>query len=499
MIVTMILVGALFVLTYAYFRGKYNQNYWKKRGVAFYEKHKSGGPFWEYAIGNTSVTEILRNIYDDNINEPAVGLGSFFNKALFVKDLTNLQHIYQSDFQSFYHRGFPIMENDLLANNILFLDGPKWKLVRQKFTPLFTVSKLKNMHYIIDKSSQDFVTFLKQNPDKLRGDAYDTISHFSSAAIAAAVFGINTKSTFDSPFRTMAKNAFSPTLTFNTKFVIGGLSDELYKALGLRLFADHEQFFINALKQVIRQREREGVKRHDFVDMCVKLQKEGTMVDPETGLTLEPSDELLAAQAFFFFIAGVDTSSGAMFATIMELGRHPHILQRVHEEVDAIFEKYNDQLNYDAIQEVDYLAKVYNECLRLHTPIGLLTRQCMKDTVLPVGNIPVDKGVKILLPIFSLHHDPRYFPNPEVFDPDRFSRGREINEMAYIPFGKGNRYCIGARFAKLQAFTGLLHLLRHYTPKTHVGHGGIRYKREQTQVKLENVDVEFISRQIVKV
>lgn len=63
------------------------------------------------------------------------------------------------------------------------------------------------------------------------------------------------------------------------------------------------------MKRVIRQREKENVKRHDFADLCVNLQKNGTMHDPDTGLTLEPTDEVLAAQAFFFFLAGVEPTA----------------------------------------------------------------------------------------------------------------------------------------------------------------------------------------------
>ncbi|XP_075979476.1 putative cytochrome P450 6a13 [Anticarsia gemmatalis] len=494
MFLTVAFAVLTFVLTYVYFRGIYNKRYWNKRGVVFYEKHKSGGPFWEYFIGNKSFFEILTDIYNNHEDAPAVGIGSFFNKALYVKDPVNIQHMTHADFPSFYHRGFPYIEEDLLAHNVLLLHGPEWKLIRQKLSPLFTVAKLKSMYYIIDRSAQDFVEYLKLNPDKLTSDGYDITGHFCAAAISAAVFGIGTKSTFDSPFCDMVRDALTPTMSLNLKFVIGGLSNELFEALKLNLFGKHEDFFVGAMKQVIKQREQEGVKRHDFVDLCVNLKKNGTMVDPDTGFSLEPTDEVLAAQAFFFFLAGVDPSSATMFAAMMELGRHPEIQERVHKEVDAIFEKYNNQLTYDAITEMGYLDNIISECLRLYSPVGLITRQCTKDTVLPVGNIPVEKGTKIIKPVYEIHHDPKYYPNPEVFDPDRFSREGEVKDMTYLPFGRGKRYCIGHRYARAQLLSGLMHLLKHYSLKTHVGEGGIKYNKEQTLIKLKNVNVEIIPR-----
>lgn len=170
------------------------------------------------------------------------------------------------------------------------------------------------------------------------------------------------------------------------------------------------------------------------------------------------------------------------------------MLKRVHEEVDSVFEKYNNKLTYDATSEVEYLDKVLSESLRVHCPIVVLTRECTKDTVLPVGKIPVEKGVKILTPIYEIHHDPKYFPNPEVFDPDRFSREGEINDLNYIPFGKGNRICIGARYARIQILSGLMHFLRNFSVNTYVGKGGIKFEKEQNQLRLCNVRVEFIPR-----
>ncbi|CAB3256126.1 unnamed protein product [Arctia plantaginis] len=394
-------------------------------------------------------------------------------------------------------RGVPICDDDLLADNILFNNGAKWKLLRKKLTPLFTSAKLRNMYYIIDKSAQDFVEFLKLNPDKLKGEAhsiYDTITHFNSAAISASVFGIETKSTFESPFREMIVKAIKPSLDLNLKFAIGAISEKLYKVLNLKLFNKHESFFIGAMKKVIKNRKEEEIIRHDFADLCVKLQKEGTMVDLDNNLSIEPTDEVLAAEAFFFFIAGIEPCTASMFSTMMEMGRHPEILKRVHEEVDAVFEKYNYQLTFDAIAEMDYLDRVLSESLRMYPPLGLLSRKCMRDTVLPVGNVPVKKGVKVYFPVYDFHYDPKYHPNPEVFDPDRFLKEEEINDLTYLPFGRGNRICIGARYARLQVLSGLMHFLRHYTVKTHELEGGIQYERSPMLVRPKNILIEFIPR-----
>ncbi|KAJ8733660.1 hypothetical protein PYW07_014211 [Mythimna separata] len=495
MLLTILLASVILVLALVYLKGRYNEYFWKKRGVPFYDKHKTFGPLWQFITEDRPLFQIFNEIYWKYEKEPAVGFGSFDDLGLYVKDPTNIQHITAGDFQPFSHRGTPIVDEDLLANNVLFLHGPKWKLIRQKLTPIFTTAKLKSMFYIIDKSAQDFVEYFKQEPERLKGDTYENLSHFCTASIAAAVFGIGTKSTFDSPFREMARQALRPTFWTNLRFAINSVSDTVFKTLKLKLFADQEEFFIGAMKQVIKQRVQDNVKRHDFVDLCVDLQEKGTMVDPETGLKIEPTVELLAAQAFFFFIAGVDPTAAAIFGSLVELGRNPEVQKKVHEEIDAVFEKNNGQLTYDSVLEMKYLDNCLSESLRLHPPIAFLTRQCVQDAVLPVGNVPVQKGVKIFTPIWELHHDPKYFPEPEKFDPERFARG-EVNEAVYMPFGKGHRICIGARYARVQLLTCMIHLLRNFTVLTHTFKGGLQHKKEQFQVRLKNVDVEFIPKNL---
>ncbi|KAJ8727636.1 hypothetical protein PYW07_001755 [Mythimna separata] len=147
------------------------------------------------------------------------------------------------------------------------------------------------------------------------------------------------------------------------------------------------------------------------------------MRDPQTGYEMEPTTGLLSAQALFFFTAGVEPCANAIFSTLVLLCRHPKILEKVHQEIDEHFEKHKNNITYDVICEMEYVDKVLSEALRLFPPIGLLTRQCCQDTVLPVGNVKVAKGTKMFTPIYEIHNDPKIYPDPEVFDPERFSKG----------------------------------------------------------------------------
>ena len=494
MFLPIILVAILVTLLFIYQIGRYNENYWKKRGVKFYDKNKVIGPYWRFFTSKRALFQVFGELYEEYKDQPAVGIGQMFTPALFVIDPKNVQQVLHTDFQSFHHRGMESVEGDQLSDNILFMNGPRWKLMRKSMSPLFTAAKLKNMYYIMDRSAQDFIDYLKKNPNAWEGDLYNTLITFCNAAVSGAIFGIGSKSTFDSPFLKLGE-ALSATKFMNTlRFVMVGISPKISKWLGITLFKEHEDFFIGTMQQVIKNREQENVKRHDFADLCVSLQRNGTMKDETTGCDMEPTTGLLSAQALFFFVAGVEPCATVIFSTLTVLCQHPDILERVHQEIDEQFEKYNSKITYDVIAEMEYVDKVLSEAMRILPPNGYLSRQCVQDTVLQVGNIKVEKGTKMFTPIYQIHHDPRFYPNPEVFDPERFSKDRKPSDDIYMPFGMGNRMCIGARYAKLQVLAGLVHLLRHFTVKSKQDGEKIVFLKHILNVRPENVEIKLIPR-----
>jgi cytochrome P450 len=75
-----------------------------------------------------------------------------------------------------------------------------------------------------------------------------------------------------------------------------------------------------------------------------------------------------------------------------------------------------------------------------------VTRECTKPTTLRGTDVTVEKGIMVLVPILGLHHDPKYYPDPERFDPERFNvaEKKKRPQFCYLPFGEGPRMCIGS-------------------------------------------------------
>ncbi|CAH0600159.1 unnamed protein product [Chrysodeixis includens] len=436
-----------------------SNNYWKKRNIV-----QEDDMMYKFLFGKYSMPEIVKEMYDKH-DTRHVGTSSGRKQTLILKNVEDIQAVLAGDFLSFHSRGLELNQNDLLADNVLFMnDFQRWKLTRQKLTPVFTSSRLKNMFYIIEQCARDFVTFVEEN-HQLRHKPFDMLYTYTTASIGASVFGIdtNTKNTMDSPFMEMSKKSIEPSLSGTISVFLADTFPSLFKLLKIRVFGEFEEFFINAVKTVMESRKHDTQKRHDFIEICLELKKQGMMQDLTTGYELEPTDELLAAQAFFFFIAGADTSANTMHFTLTELSCNPKILTKLHEEIDEVLKNESDELTYNDIDKLQYLDKVLNEAMRKYPPIGMIPRVCTKDTVLPSG-VAIEKNVVCMVPVYAMHRDENIFPNPEKFDPERFNpENQNFGKYTFLPFGEGNRVCIGTRFARLQVKAGLARLLKRFT------------------------------------
>ncbi|XP_063837974.1 cytochrome P450 6B5-like [Ostrinia nubilalis] len=441
-----------------------NKDYWKKRNVV-----QVNDLLVSFFRGDRSIAEIYKEVYDSHPKELYVGSVMMTKPTLILRDLQNMQAVLHTDFESFSSRGIDCNENDLLADNVLFIsDYQRWKTIRQKMTPLFTSSKLKSMTNVIKECARDFVEMVKQNKE-MREKPFTALYTYTTATVGASVCGIDTQvnNSMQSPFLEMSWKALEPSTITDIKFAISTFSPTLFKLLKLKIFGEHEEFFIGAMKKVLAARRNDPHNINDFIGLCMEIQKAGPMKDKSNDYELEPTDELLAAQAFFFFLAGTDTGANTMHFTLLELASNPDVLQKLHKEIDQVFEETNGEVTYDVIDKLVYLDMVVNEAMRKYPPIGALQRECVRDTVLPVGNLKVEKGVTVVVPAYAIHRDENLFPNPEKFDPERFApeNATYLPKYGYMPFGEGRRICLGSRYARIQVLSGLAYLLRSFTLK----------------------------------
>jgi cytochrome P450 len=160
-------------------------------------------------------------------------------------------------------------------------------------------------------------------------------------------------------------------------------------------------------------------------------------------------DRQLRDEAMTLFLAGHETTALTLAHTLYLLATHPEVERRLHDELASVV---GDRLpTADDARALPYAERVLKESMRLYPPAWTTGREAAEDV--DVGGYRIPKGSQILASQWVVHRDPRWFPEPERFDPDRWSpeRAAQIPRYAYFPFGGGPRVCIGNHFAMLEA------------------------------------------------
>ncbi len=182
-----------------------------------------------------------------------------------------------------------------------------------------------------------------------------------------------------------------------------------------------------------------------------------TAKDPESGALFPP--RRLADQVATMIVAGHETTAVALFWSLYLLAGAPEIQDRLAAEVADIDLGPDNAVG--ALATLVYTRAVVQEAMRLYPPAFTLARQAIKADL--AGDIPVPAKTVVLIAPWVLHRHRRLWPQPEVFDPDRFLPGAEPpDRFAYLPFGIGPRVCIGAQFALTEATLVLATLIQTF-------------------------------------
>lgn len=197
------------------------------------------------------------------------------------------------------------------------------------------------------------------------------------------------------------------------------------------------------IERVLAQRERDGRGGGDG-DLLSRLRDAR---DPQDGAAL-PQREV-RDEALMFMLAGYTTTADVMIAALHLLGSHPELQEQVAASACA-----------PAGDDGDLVHATLREAMRLYPPSYALGRRATADTEL--GGHPVPAGTLVLVVPWATHRDPRFWPDPERFDPFRFVGEHDRPPFAYMPFGGGARACIGRHVAMLESTTMIRALLQRY-------------------------------------
>ncbi|WP_426957358.1 cytochrome P450 [Muricoccus radiodurans] len=218
---------------------------------------------------------------------------------------------------------------------------------------------------------------------------------------------------------------------------------------GRRRAARARDYLRAELLRMVSERRGRGSERQDLVALLLAAR------DPETGQAMDDRD--VADNLLTFITAGHETTALALTWAFYLLALHPSAEERALSEIAGA--TGGRPLTTESLDELPFTRALVQEAMRLYPPAPIIARTATQDV--PLGPITVPAGSPVYVPVYALHRQPRLWPEPDRFDPDRFApeavRGR--HRYAYLPFGAGPRICIGLTFAMLEAVAILATLL----------------------------------------
>lgn len=201
---------------------------------------------------------------------------------------------------------------------------------------------------------------------------------------------------------------------------------ELARKLGFRFNANEvTDFFLKIMLDTFEYREKHKIERNDFVSLLLNLKDSFTKIE-------------LAAEAMLVYSGGFETSATLMSFAFYELALNPDIQERLREEIQSTI---NDEVTYDLVIGMKYLNMVVNESLRKYPPLPNIARMCTKAFKIPGSDFVIEEGTTVDFNSISFQRDPKYFPDPLKFDPERFNEenSKKIKPFTFLPFGEGPR------------------------------------------------------------
>jgi len=214
---------------------------------------------------------------------------------------------------------------------------------------------------------------------------------------------------------------------------------------GIAGFGKAKRKLDSVVYRMIEAHRRRGEDTGDLLDMMLRAEEDFPVAGGNGGT----GNESLRDQVITIFLAGYETVANALTWTWYLLSQHPAVEQKLHEEIDHVLVGRTPSV--DDLPRLRYVEAVLAESMRLYPPAWAMGRRARQDFAL--GKYWLPSGTTVLISQFISHRDPRHFPDPLRFDPERFAAGGRATfpKFAYFPFGAGARQCIGEAFAWVES------------------------------------------------
>lgn len=343
----------------------------------------------------------------------------------------------------------------LLGQSIFTTSGDQWRKQRTMMDPAFAQARLNVAFPVMQAAVADMLTRLSALPDGAEYDLEVEMTHVTADIIFRTIFSVpmaqaDAKRIFTefASFQAIAPRLLMPTI-YGLRWLVWPW--DVWRSRRAALTIRH------LLGQLIRPRF-DAQRTGQLTETTDILQSFLDAKDEATGKGFD-FEELLD-QVAMLFLAGHETSASALTWATYLMANAPQVQERMHKEVVSYVADRQPALA--DMRHLELVRNVFRETLRLFPPVGFMARQ--SASACPMGGKNIEKGATVVVSPWLIQRHHALWDEPDAFNPERYDNdaSRESLKQAYLPFGMGQRVCMGAAFALQEATLILASLVREY-------------------------------------
>ncbi|AXL34306.1 TPA: cytochrome P450 [Campylobacter jejuni] len=337
----------------------------------------------------------------------------------------------------------------LLGESIFTTNGEVWKKQRELLRPSFEMTRINKVFNLMSEAVADMMDRFSKYPNH----AVIEVDEAMTFITADVIFRTIMSSKLDEEKGKKILNAF---VTFQEQSVHTAMRRMfrfpkwLSYVLGDRKRAKAGDVIRQVLSDIIKPRY-DMADNAEFEDILGSLL---LVVDADTNKRF--SFEEILDQVAMLFLAGHETTASSLTWTLYLLSLYPKEQEKAYEEITQVLQGGAIEISH--LRQFKYLTNIFKESLRLYPPVGFFAREAKKDT--QVRDKLIKKGSGVVIAPWLIHRHEEFWTNPHGFNPSRFEG--EYKKDAYLPFGVGERICIGQGFAMQEAILILANILKTY-------------------------------------
>ncbi len=374
---------------------------------------------------------------------------SRFEKLIVVYQPDYIRHVLQENNRNYVKSfGYDVLKL-LLGEGLLTSEGEFWMKQRRLIQPAFSRDRLNSVFTTMTDCVQDTINDLDKKRQQGPVNLQKEMMGLALNIVARSLFSSDVKDMIAEVGENMdianesaidrIRDPFRPPQWFPTPMNIS--EKRAIKVLD------------GIMMRIIESRRKSGEDHPDLMGMLMAAQ------DEDTGERM--TDKQLRDEAMTIFLAGHETTALALTWLWYCLHNNPEEEKKVREEAKRVLNGRTPVA--EDLHKLEYTRMVIDESLRLYPPAWMVGRRALAADKL--GDYDVPKDFNVLIPSFIVHRDPRWWDEPEKFDPTRFTKEKVKNrhKFAYFPFGGGQRLCVGNNFAIMEMQLAVAMLVQKFS------------------------------------